>query len=156
MQKMSKTLKSSEKPLDYSRRSPALPQSIGSYYGLNPTWSFKKCDFDHPQWGLSQNPKHLPQLLKKLASFELQTYGEIFSSTSGRASNTRNHWIDVEHIVKDAQDRLAAQNLNDEDSLCSLALSSLERVWGVIKAGVFYIIWYDLNHEVCPSNKRHT
>ncbi|MDR3278612.1 MAG: hypothetical protein LBT12_07540 [Oscillospiraceae bacterium] len=98
----------------------------------------------------------MSDVLSRLSSLERQTWGEIFQSTAGRKSNTRNHFIPVSAIVKDARERLIENNLDEYDELCSLSISGKERVWGVLSDGVFFIIWYDLNHEICPSEKKNT
>jgi hypothetical protein len=42
------------------------------------------------------------------------------------------------------------------NNLYSLAMSNMERLYGVIIDGVFFLIWYDPEHEIYPVGKRHT
>ena len=43
-----------------------------------------------------------------------------------------------------------------EDTLFSLAPEGKLRLYGRLYDGVFDILWIDLEHEVCTSNKKHT
>jgi predicted DNA-binding transcriptional regulator AlpA len=42
------------------------------------------------------------------------------------------------------------------NDLFSLRLSSLERLWGLRSNDVFSVLWWDPNHQICPSPKKHT
>jgi hypothetical protein len=33
---------------------------------------------------------------------------------------------------------------------------SLTRVYGVIQQNIFYIVWFDLNHDICPTTLKNT
>lgn len=125
------------------------------YYDKYPKWAFSKCDFEHEKWGVSCNHM-LDNLLIALRNFEGMSWGEILGATNGRNHNTRSHHVPIENLDDEAVERLKELNLDDYDELCSLAVDGRKRVWGVINDGVYNIIWYDLNHEICESKKRHT
>jgi hypothetical protein len=127
-----------------------------SFYSLHPTWSFSKCDFDHERWSMPCHEECLINLMKKLKSYEGQSWSEILSDTSGRRNNTKNHPIPVTSLIHAAQKRLEQINLDDFDELYSLTIDGSERLWGVMTEGVFCIVWLDTEHEVCPSTKRFT
>jgi len=128
-----------------------------SFYNQNPTWSFSKCDFDHEDWGLCScvDMRAMSKILKSLNSWEYQSWNDILTATSGKRNGTRNHAISVGEIIKPAQKRLEELNLY-YDELYSLRLTGAERLWGIIEGGVFRVIWYDPNHEICPSQKLYT
>jgi hypothetical protein len=114
----------------------------------HPIWKVGKIDFDGP-WC----PKGLPkddflQIISKLKHFESMTWVEIERAGS--------HLIGVDRIIADAKRRLAHLKLDDTDSLFSLRLSGTERIWGLRFNGVFSVLWWDPNHQVCPSQKKHT
>jgi len=132
-----------------------LDESSG-YYDEYPRWSFRRCDFEHPKWGLSNNAINLPKVFKYLASLESRKWGDILTDTSGRRENTRNHLIEFAELTREAQKRAIEITVDEFDPLCSIAMGGRERVWGHISEGVFYIIWFDMQHEICPSNKRNT
>lgn len=127
-----------------------------SFYNHYPIWSFSKCDFDHDRWSMPCHQECLSDLMKRLKAFEGQQWKEILSDTSGRRNNTKNHSIPISDLIKEAQSRLAEINLDDFDKLYSLTITGERRLWGVITEGTFYIIWFDTDHEICPSNKIHS
>ncbi|MEM7583554.1 MAG: hypothetical protein AAF560_09265 [Acidobacteriota bacterium] len=87
----------------------------------------------------------------KLKNFEMMTWSEILV-----AGKKRNHSIPLEDLSKPARDRLVEIKLDDRDALISLRLSGLERIWGFLEDGTFYLVWWDPEHRVCPSYKKHT
>ena len=130
-----------------------------SFYDQTPVWSFSLCDFYHEKWGFSsssQSYEDLSTLLLRLKDFEGQSWRQILSDTSGRKNNTKNHAIPINNLDKEAQKRLEEIKLDDIDKLYSLSVTGKRRVWGTIIDGTFCIVWYDTEHEVCPSKKRHT
>ncbi len=38
----------------------------------------------------------------------------------------------------------------------SLRLSGKKRMWGIKDNNIFWILWWDPFHEICPSFKKHT
>lgn len=137
-------------------KDPRTVQNPNSFHGQRPIWAFSCCDFEHSKWGISNNPRALDKLLKKLKAWEGQTWGEILSDTSGRNCNSKNHSIETYKIIKEARDRLVEINLSQYDSLYSLSVTGTMRLWGTITNGIFMIIWIDEKHEICPVGKRHT
>lgn len=45
---------------------------------------------------------------------------------------------------------------DDLDQLFSLRLTVRKRVWGIKEGNIFWILWWDPEHEVCKSHKKHT
>lgn len=138
---------------------PKEPKSIqnpDSFFDQTPVWSFSYCDFDHSRWGLCAETSLIEKVLKRLAAFERQTWGQIFCDTAGRNGNTKHHQIETYKIIKEAQTRLAEINMGQYDTLYSMSISGHIRLWGVINNGIFFIIWLDKDHEICPSSKKHT
>ncbi len=53
--------------------------------------------------------------------------------------------------------RIADLKLDDYDgNWFRFRLGNMERLWGVVEEedGVFYPVWWDPRHEVCPSEDR--
>ncbi len=90
----------------------------------------------------------LLEIREKLKSFESMSWGEIIGPNS--------HQVAVSLLCKAARDRLSELRLDDLDELFSLRLSAKERVWGVLEHNVLTLLWWDPDHEVCPSLKKHT
>ena len=131
-------------------------QNKRNYYDKYPLWAFRRIDFDHPKWGISKNQEKLIDTLSYLKGLESQTWAQILTSASGRVNNTRNHAILIDELCSDAQKRAIELKLDEFDELVSIAISGRERVWGLLLDGVFFIIWYDPNHEIYPTSKRNT
>ncbi len=63
-----------------------------------------------------------------------------------------NHSINIGTITSAARQRLDAIGLG-LDEVVSLRLSGAERVFGYLDNGVFVLLWWDPDHQVCPSFK---
>jgi len=85
---------------------------------------------------------------EKLANFESMTWSEILVN-----GKKRNHYIKVSEITSEARRRLEAKALA-LDEVVSLRLSGAERVFGYLDNGVLVLLWWDPDHEVCPSLKK--
>jgi len=62
----------------------------------------------------------------------------------------RNHSIKISDITPEARDRLEIIGLA-LDEVVSLRLSGKERVFGYLDNGVLELLWWDPEHQVCPS-----
>lgn len=125
-----------------------IRENPDSYFDQKPSWNFSKCDLEHTKWTI-RNSDIFFEIIPKLISFEQRKWGDIISDKK------HNHWISYEKLSKEAQDRLIEIKLY-YDALFSLRLTGTMRLFGYIENGIFYIIWYDPNHEVCPALKKHT
>lgn len=129
-------------------REPKYGGNPDSYFSMHPSWNFSKSDLQNTKWSL-YNSDFLNEVLPKLIDFERRIWSDIVSDKK------YNHWIDTSNLIKEAQDRLIELKIF-YDSLFSLRLTGTVRLFGYIENGIYYIIWYDQNHEICPSNKKHT
>lgn len=129
-------------------REPKYGGNPDSYFSMHPSWNFSKSDLQNTKWSL-YNSDFLNEVLPKLIDFERRIWSDIVSDKK------HNHWIDTSDLIKEAQDRLIELKIF-YDSLFSLRLTGTVRLFGYIENGIYYIIWYDQNHEICPSNKKHT
>ena len=126
-------------------------------YRLTPTWSFAHLDI---WWGATPedgcgwihlNPDHHDELLSRLQAWERMTWGEILL-----APGSPSHPIPVENLSKKARDRLKVLRLEDLDELVSLRVNSTCRIFGILDAGVYKILWWDPDHRICPAQLKHT
>ena len=125
----------------------------GNYYGCTPSWSFRRFDFEHIRWGLPDG-NDLHQLLIRLKAYEAQTWKDILQDTAGRRENTKNHLIPVDKLIKEAQNDLIRNHLDEFESVCSLTITGRKRLFGILHdSGLFQILWYDPLHAICPSSK---
>ncbi len=95
-------------------------------------------------------------LLPKMKNLESIKWNELERETFGKNAKSKHHWVSVNDLIKEAQKRLEYLKLDDYDQLFSIRLSGTERLWGFKELSYFKILWYDFNHEICPSYKTHT
>ncbi len=126
-------------------------KSPKSYLNCSPMWRFEKMDIEG-KWSL-HTADNLWELLCKLADFERMTWGEIRKQTHDKGKSS-NHEILYEDLIPEAQKRAKQLNLEEHgDSVFSLRLNNKERLFGILTDGIFFIVWYDREHEICPSKK---
>jgi hypothetical protein len=117
----------------------------------HPVWQFKNMDIDHERWGWKKLKGDVVFfILKKCCDYESRTWGEILSDKK------RDHFVDVSSLTKKAQDRLKEIKLDDVDQLLRLRFKGKPRLWGIVDRHIFKIIWWDPEHEICLSDKKHT
>ncbi|NLA43390.1 hypothetical protein GX865_04575 [Candidatus Saccharibacteria bacterium] len=133
-------------------KSPKIEASVNpdAFWDESPSWCFKYADRKHDRWRITCDTID-ETFIDNLIDRERQKWNQILTSTSGKSKGTRNHQIQTNEICKDAQKRLKELKLDHEDVLYSIRIKSRYRWWGVIRRGVFYFIWSDLNHEICPT-----
>ena len=116
----------------------------------NPTWQLSLIDWDS-QWGWRTiEADKWQDILIKLGHFETRTWADI-------KNHTGSHTV----LIADCPNpqmiqRLAEIKLDDIDELFSLRLSGKERIWGILDDHILKILWWDPNHEIWPSPKKHT
>jgi len=93
----------------------------------------------------------LLELRDKLGQFENKNWNEVLVR-----EKDHNHSVSVESLCKAAQDRLMEIGQDDIDDLVSLRLTGKERVWGIRHQHILKLLWWDPDHQVCPSKKKHT
>lgn len=120
-----------------------------NYLRQHPSWRFMRADKE--RWIITED--FVEHILPFLASFETMTWQEILSASKGHGSGSKNHEIEVSKLIRDAQKRLEELRIYD-DTLTSLRFGGKPRLWGNREANVFNILWYDAEHEICPSNRR--
>lgn len=90
----------------------------------------------------------LKNIRERLSQFETMTWSEVLVK-----AKKQNHSIKVSSICTAAQQRLEALGLGVLEDVVSLRLSARERVYGYLENGVLVLLWWDPNHEICPSLK---
>jgi hypothetical protein len=63
--------------------------------------------------------------------------------------------MDIDTLCNDAKDRLARTGLDElTDQMFRFRLTSAKRLWGFVKEGCFYVVWWDPEHDVFPTEPR--
>ena len=133
-----------------AKKQARIVEQWNGIYQFRPKWSFAKCDIQHERWGIFKNAEYLAGMLARFKEWERGTWKDILTTTSGRKANTQSHPMPVEILDKEAQKRLVDLNLDEYDTIYSLAITGRQRVWGIMieETGTFQLLWYDPNHEI--------
>ena len=133
-------------------RRPVIPEKDRrNYMRMRPAWKVSRLEEYGPfGWHRIDGPKAI-EVTARLKGFESMSWSEILV-----AAKKQNHTVAIADLSKAARDRLLAIKLDDRDDLVSLRLSSRERIWGFLAENTFHLVWWDPEHQVCPSLKRHT
>ena len=131
-----------------SRKNPtSLP--IVSTQNRKLVWKVARID-DNSPWGWNQItcPDFLRNIWDKMHNFETMTWGDIL----GRS----HHAIEVKDIIEPARNRLAELGHDDQAELISFRLTNKNRLWAIRSGAEAFLLWWDPNHEICPSHLRNT
>lgn len=131
-------------------------ENPNSIFDKTPVWKFDLLDLDHDCWSLEKCDFKASQLIRKLKHFESMKWRDIFLANGGKSRGTNNHHIPINNMIKPAQQRAKEINIDVHQELFSLRFNGTERILGVLTNGEFHMVWYDKNHEICPSSKRNT
>ena len=118
-------------------------------------WQIHTLDLDG-KWGWKKiGPKKWwSYVVPKLKNLETMTWAEIQEAAGGRKNGNNSHFIEVKDLAKEAQKRLEDLKMDDISSLFSLRLEGTVRIFGIREGRVLKMVWYDENHEVCPSGQK--
>jgi hypothetical protein len=112
-------------------------------------WRFSSADRNGKwAWSNLDTPTKYKKVIEKLHEFENYNINQLPSNGS--------HPIEINSLSKDAQKRLKDIQQDDLDELYSFRIMGRERVWCIQSANIMKILWWDPNHEVCASHKKHT
>lgn len=131
-------------------------------------------DEDHPVWRLSLldheydgvwswsgiDGPALRVIIDLLVQMERLSWKEIRAQMTGggRRRGHKHKHIPVEHLGEAAQRRLVEIELDDSTALFRFRTGNLGRLWGVVsdeRPPVFYPVWWDPLHKVCPGRDEH-
>ena len=122
------------------------PQSANT---MHPLWAFRFLDCDCPWCWNSLHGTALVDVMAHLANYESMTWAQIEQGSG-------SHFVSTTDLIKVARVRLVEINQDDVDSLFSLRIGGKGRIWGIRDEHVLRILWWDAEHKVCPSPKKHT
>lgn len=102
--------------------------------------------FDDKCWCETDRSLFL-EIAKKIKLYEGMVWNEIFA---------RDHRVLANGLIDAARKRLIDLRLDDIDELWRFQLTGRNRLWGLRVRHVFYVLWWDPDHRICPSPLRHT
>lgn len=118
----------------------------GDSHEHRPAWRFSHCDGDGPwPWNWDSVLVHFD----KLVQLEGRTWPDITGKGAIGAKR-----IPLANLCKAAQRRLEQVLVDDTDALWELGLGGKPRLWGLRVGSCFHFLWWDPEHEVCPSAKK--
>ena len=113
---------------------------------------FGRFDLDG-EWCLSKiEPDELRTLLGRIRAIETMTESEAFNY----GDEPGKDYAVADLPTKAAQDRLVELEYDDEDQISRLRVTGSGRLYGFRRAERFYALWWDPEHTIWPSRKKHT
>lgn len=132
-------------------KKPRTGSEPSSFHHLKAAWRVGDLEMCDPYGWHEVDLETFEHIRGRLSGFESMTWSQIL--VEGRK---HHHSVFVSEIRKPARDRLVDIEKDDVDKLVSLSLSGKNRIWGILEKGVLRLLWWDPNHEICPSQKKHT
>lgn len=112
-----------------------------------PSWRFSTVDRDGPfAWPIGTQVEL--GILQRLREFDTMRWPEI--------EGPDHHAIAVSKLSKIARDRLSAIKQDDLDEVFSFHFAGRPRIIGIRDRNAVKLLWWDPEHQVCPSIKKHT
>lgn len=130
---------------------PRIQTDPASFFKANPAWRISNLEMVDPFGWHQIDSSTLESIRDRLKAFESMTWDEILIK-----AKKQNHQIKRNQICKSAQDRLMELGLADIDEVCSLRIDGEKRVFGILDRGILRLLWWDPQHQICPSHIRHT
>lgn len=93
------------------------------------------------------------ELFPKLKNLESLKWNELEIETFGKKGKSKHHWVSTNSIIKEARLRLTELKLDDYQEIFSIRLTGTNRLWGIRIYNYFQLLWFDYDHEICPSLK---
>ncbi len=104
--------------------------------------------FDKVHWHDSNyRDESFYEIAKHLKSYQGLTWGDI---------KQKEHPVKINRIITQARSRLGYLRQDDIEQLWRLELTGLQRMWGIRFNRTFRVLWWDPQHKICPSAKKHT
>jgi len=129
-----------------TERKPRVPTEINALDEGSFRWRVNRnyIDLDHKEWGWDKLniQDFFVILIDRFHDYETMTWQEIGNRKSC-------HPILVQSICGKAQSRLQKMQ-RDIDILYQVDIGEFGRVFGYRDRMLFYLIWHDPNHTVCP------
>ena len=99
-------------------------------------------DFDHKE------------VLDKLIAYSNMTWTEIMRQVHDRAGKSKHHFLSGGRLSREAIERIRVKGLEEySDSIFSFALQNRLRIIGIRTGVEFHVVWYDPEHQFCPSRR---
>jgi hypothetical protein len=118
---------------------------------MRPSWRISLLEMVDPFGWHALTPEEAQQVRGRLAGLETLTWKQILYE-----GGYRNHFIRVDRLCGDARERLRQLNQDDIDSVMSLGVTQVCRVYGIMEHNILKVLWWDPNHAICPVAQPNT
>lgn len=127
----------------------------GSTIGVKPIWRFDMIDRSGKfAFDLSRDDFKHKEVLQKLMDYGEMTWADIDRQQHDKGKS-KHHYLEYNSLSSEAKERIQKRKFDEEtDVIYSFALQNLLRIIGFRQGAEFHIVWYDPNHEFCPSSKK--
>jgi len=125
-------------------------QPGGSTGSLTVHWSFRNFDRQFRVNRKDGAEDGFCDVASHMKAFEGKTWAEI------ERDRKHDHPVPCAHLVREAQNRLQEIKLDDLDELWRFRFSGERRIWGIRDGRLFRVLWWDPEHQICPSPLKHT
>lgn len=147
----------SRSSIPQAKEQPVLPRPLQGIVsgGKHPAWRLSLLDLEHDgRWSWNVTDAALRQIVAFLTQMERLTWTEIRAQLTGSRSGShrKHHSIPLEALCSEAQRRLQELGLDEFDELFRFRLNNMTRLWGIVHDSVFYVLWWDPDHQVYPTD----
>lgn len=137
-------------------RDDRTPRKAHTFNPTNPTGKvvlqFGRFDIDG-QWCLSKiTPDDMRTLLGRIRSIETMSVTEAFNN----GDEPGKDYSIADLPSKAARERLVELKYDDEDQISRLRVTGRGRLYGFRRDERFYALWWDPEHAIYPTKKKHT
>jgi hypothetical protein len=117
-------------------------------------WSSEKKDIiGRWSWGQSRNwglPLWRKNILPFLHHYEKKMWKDIHRENAG--DDHRFKTYETSKICKEARERLVELKIDDLEDISRFRLGNRPRLYGIMCQHVFFLLWWDPEHNIYPSN----
>jgi len=120
-------------------------------------WMFDKIDRSgNYAFDVNRKDFNHKEVLGKMVDYSGMTWREVKQQTHDDGKS-KHHFLSPDSLSKKAVERLRAKGLEEfSDDIFSFALQNKIRIVGIRNREKFHVLWYDPEHEICQSKKKHT
>ncbi len=136
-------------------RVPRVATELSTGDDLPFQWRTDYMDHDGPfGWEVLTLREFCIQAVSRLHNLETMAWGEVLGMTHNHSLG----WSSVSRKAIQRFEELADRlpGCPDETELMSLGFTGHERIVGIRDRKYFYLLWWDPDHQVSPSSKKHT
>ena len=141
----------------YSASKKTVSSESHSTDGKKVVWCFDMIDRSGKfAFDLEREEFQHKEFMQKMVDYSSMTWSEVKRQTHDNGKS-KHHFLSEDSLSKEALVRMQSRQLGEySDSIFSFALQNKLRIVGIREDEHFHVLWYDPEHEICPSKKKNT